>query len=70
MKGSPPPPSPPIEPPATHVKFPDPRRARGREVLAVGMEFSPGTLLAAYRIGEHCQRAAVIDLGAFREHDQ
>jgi leucyl/phenylalanyl-tRNA--protein transferase len=44
-------PSPPIEPPATHVKFPDPRRARGREVLAVGSDFSPGTLLTAYRAG-------------------
>jgi leucyl/phenylalanyl-tRNA---protein transferase len=45
------PPSPPIEPPATRVKFPDPRRARGRDVLAVGSDFSPGTLLAAYRAG-------------------
>ncbi len=45
------PPSPPIEPPRTRVKFPDPRRARGREVLAVGTDFSPGTLLTAYRAG-------------------
>jgi leucyl/phenylalanyl-tRNA---protein transferase len=44
-------PTPPIEPPPTRAKFPDPRRARGREVLAVGSDFSPGTLLAAYRAG-------------------
>jgi leucyl/phenylalanyl-tRNA--protein transferase len=46
-----PPPWPPIEPPPTRVKFPEPRRARGREVLAVGKDFSAGTLLAAYRQG-------------------
>jgi leucyl/phenylalanyl-tRNA--protein transferase len=33
------------------VRFPDPRRARGLEVLAMGGDFSPGTLLAAYRTG-------------------
>lgn len=44
-------PSPPIEPPPSRVRFPDPRRARGREVLAVGSDFSPGTLLTAYRAG-------------------
>jgi leucyl/phenylalanyl-tRNA--protein transferase len=45
------PPSPPIEPPKTRVKFPNPRRLPGRDVLAVGTDFSPGTLLAAYRAG-------------------
>lgn len=33
------------------MRFPDPGSARGREVLAIGCDFSPGTLLAAYRIG-------------------
>lgn len=46
-----PPPWPPIEPPPTRVGFPDPRRAGHREILAVGVDFSPGTLLAAYRKG-------------------
>jgi leucyl/phenylalanyl-tRNA---protein transferase len=45
------PPHPPIEPPATRVVFPDPRRAGRREILAVGVDFSPGTLLSAYRAG-------------------
>lgn len=31
--------------------FPDPARAGSREILAVGVDFSPGTLLAAYRAG-------------------
>ena len=44
-------PSPPIEPPKTRVRFPDPRKARGDEVLAVGADFSAGTLLTAYRNG-------------------
>jgi leucyl/phenylalanyl-tRNA--protein transferase len=44
-------PSPPIEPPKTRARFPDPRKARGVEVLAVGADFAPGTLLAAYRTG-------------------
>jgi leucyl/phenylalanyl-tRNA--protein transferase len=41
----------PIEPAGTSVLFPDPRRAGKREILAVGSDFSPGTLLAAYRQG-------------------
>lgn len=45
------PPWPPVEPAPSRVKFPDPARARGLEVLAIGCDFSPGTLLAAYRIG-------------------
>ncbi len=45
------PPYPPIEPPPTRVTFPEPRRAGRREILAVGVDFSPGTLLAAYRKG-------------------
>jgi leucyl/phenylalanyl-tRNA--protein transferase len=45
------PPHPPIEPPSARVTFPDPRRAGRREILAVGVDFSPGTLLAAYRQG-------------------
>lgn len=51
MRSPPKPPSPPIEPPPSRAKFPDPRRARGRDVLAVGIDFSPGTLLTAYRAG-------------------
>lgn len=45
------PPHPPIEPPPTRVEFPDPRRAGRREIVAVGVDFSPGTLLSAYRRG-------------------
>lgn len=45
------PPWPPIEPPPSRVKFPDPGRARAPEVLAMGCDFSPGTLLTAYRSG-------------------
>lgn len=45
------PPYPPIEPPPTRVTFPEPRRAGRREILAVGVDFSPGTLLSAYRMG-------------------
>lgn len=41
----------PIEPEPTSVRFPDPRRAGGREIVAVGEDFRPGTLLSAYRQG-------------------
>jgi leucyl/phenylalanyl-tRNA--protein transferase len=40
----------PTEPPATEVRFPEPRRVR-RDVIAVGTDFRPGTLLTAYRMG-------------------
>jgi leucyl/phenylalanyl-tRNA--protein transferase len=33
------------------VRFPDPGRPRAPEVLAMGSDFSPGTLLRAYRSG-------------------
>jgi leucyl/phenylalanyl-tRNA--protein transferase len=46
-----PPPYPPIEPPPSSVRFPDPGRAGAREIVAVGSDFSPSTLLAAYRAG-------------------
>jgi leucyl/phenylalanyl-tRNA--protein transferase len=51
--GSAPPssPFPPIEPPRTRVRFPDPARAGAPEVLAMGCDFAPGTLLSAYRTG-------------------
>ncbi len=45
------PPHPPIEPPPSRVVFPDPHRAGRREILAVGVDFSAGTLLSAYRQG-------------------
>lgn len=45
------PPFPPIEPPPTRVRFPDPSRARAPDVLAMGCDFSAGTLLHAYRQG-------------------
>jgi leucyl/phenylalanyl-tRNA--protein transferase len=44
-------PFPPREPPATGVEFPDPRRAGRDQVIAVGADFRPGTLLEAYRRG-------------------
>ena len=45
------PPYPPIEPPPPRVSFPDPRRAGRREIIAVGEDFTPSTLLSAYRQG-------------------
>lgn len=45
------PPSPPIEPPPPRVAFPDPSRKSAPEVLAIGCDFSPSTLLLAYRSG-------------------
>ena len=44
-------PFPPIEPPPSPVRFPDPGRRNAPAVLAVGCDFSPGTLLNAYRTG-------------------
>lgn len=46
-----PPPYPPVEPPPGGVQFPDPGRAGAREIVAIGSDFSPSTLLAAYRAG-------------------
>ncbi len=40
-----------LEPPPTSVRFPNPRAAGRREVVAVGEDFRPGTLLTAYRAG-------------------
>lgn len=45
------PPFPPVEPPRTRVRFPDPSRPGTPDVVAMGCDFSPGTLLAAYRAG-------------------
>src|SRR4051794_26972581 len=42
---------PPVEPPATGITFPDPRLAGEEDVIAVGTDFRPGTLLEAYRHG-------------------
>lgn len=43
---------PPVEPPGTGWVMPDPRRADpGDEVLGVGADLQPGTLLSAYRSG-------------------
>jgi len=46
-------PHPPVEPPRSVVRFPDPRRGSRENAgaVAVGCDFSPGTLLAAYRRG-------------------
>lgn len=44
-------PYPPIEPPKTRVRFPDPTKAPSHGVLAVGCDFTAGTLLLAYRSG-------------------
>lgn len=40
----------PIEPPPTTWQFPDPKLARG-DLVAVGGDLEPGSLLAAYRLG-------------------
>lgn len=39
------------EPPASRWVFPDPREAGPDDVVAVGADLAPGTLLAAYRAG-------------------
>jgi len=44
-------PFPPVEPPPTEVRFPDPRDAGDEQVLAIGADFRAGTLLEAYRHG-------------------
>jgi len=41
----------PIEPQPSRVRFPDPARAPSHGVVAVGCDFTPGTLLLAYRSG-------------------
>ena len=41
----------PVEPPPTPWAFPDVRRSRRDDVVAVGADLEPGTLLAAYRAG-------------------
>lgn len=41
----------PIEPDDTGVRFPDLRRAPASGLVAVGVDFRPGTLLRAYRSG-------------------
>jgi leucyl/phenylalanyl-tRNA---protein transferase len=41
----------PVEPPATPWIFPDMARAGSDDLVAVGADLSPGTLLAAYRAG-------------------
>jgi leucyl/phenylalanyl-tRNA--protein transferase len=41
----------PVEPPATRWVLPDPRDARSHDLIGVGADLEPGTLLAAYRRG-------------------
>ncbi|MDP9070465.1 MAG: leucyl/phenylalanyl-tRNA--protein transferase [Actinomycetota bacterium] len=41
----------PIEPPPTRWAFPDVTRAPSDDIVAVGADLAPGTLLAAYRAG-------------------
>jgi len=45
------PPFPPVEPPSSRVSFPDPLKAPKHGVVAVGVDFTAGTLLKAYRQG-------------------
>ncbi len=45
------PPFPPIEPERTAIAFPDPRKLGRREVVAIGEDFRPYTVLEAYRRG-------------------
>jgi leucyl/phenylalanyl-tRNA--protein transferase len=44
-------PFPPVEPPRTGVRFPDPRDIGESQVVAMGADFRAGTLLEAYRHG-------------------
>jgi leucyl/phenylalanyl-tRNA---protein transferase len=49
----------PIEPPPTTWALPDPRdAATGEEIVAVGADLEPGTLVAAYRLGLFPMRVA------------
>ena len=41
----------PIEPPPSQWQFPSPLRAGSEDVVAIGADLAPGTLLAAYRAG-------------------
>src|SRR5262249_18015581 len=41
----------PVEPPASRWSFPDPRVAGGDDLVAVGGDLQPGTVLGAYRRG-------------------
>lgn len=41
----------PIEPPQTPWQFPDPEEAGPEDLVAVGADLAPGTVLAAYRSG-------------------
>lgn len=45
------PPSPPIEPPPSRWRFTPERAEPGEDLLAVGADLEPGTVLAAYRSG-------------------
>ena len=45
------PPFPPIEPPPTQWRLPRPTVGSGSDVVAVGADLEPGTILAAYRCG-------------------
>ena len=47
----PPTPWPPIEPFLTGIRFPDPGKNPRLQVVAVGCDFRPGTILGAYRSG-------------------
>jgi leucyl/phenylalanyl-tRNA--protein transferase len=40
----------PVEPPPTPWRFPDPRQAEG-DIVGIGADLEPGTVLAAYRAG-------------------
>jgi leucyl/phenylalanyl-tRNA---protein transferase len=42
---------PPVDPPPTPWRFPDPRGRDEHDIVCVGADLEPGTLLAAYRAG-------------------
>jgi leucyl/phenylalanyl-tRNA--protein transferase len=56
-------PSAPIEPPPSRYLLPDPRLAGPNDVIAVGGDLSPGTVLQAYRKGLFPMRLVDGDLG-------
>jgi leucyl/phenylalanyl-tRNA--protein transferase len=41
----------PIEPPTTRWQLPDPRTAGGDDIVGIGADLEPGTILSAYRSG-------------------
>lgn len=58
----------PVEPEDTGIRFPDLRRAPASGLVAVGVDFRPGTLLRAYRSGIFPWPQSEDEVGWFSPH--